>query len=61
MRHFRHAHNESRRDITLVGVKCKVPRPGCMMHDHGRLAPKGFPRSNTFSQLPASGKAREER
>src|SRR6476660_64016 len=29
--------------------------------DAGRLAPKGFPRSNTFSQLPASGKAREER
>jgi topoisomerase IV subunit A len=29
--------------------------------DAGRLAPKGFPRSNTFSQLPASGKAREEK
>jgi topoisomerase IV subunit A len=29
--------------------------------DAGRLAPKGFPRSNTFSQLPANGKAREER
>jgi topoisomerase IV subunit A len=29
--------------------------------DAGRLAPKGFPRSNAFSQLPASGKAREER
>jgi topoisomerase-4 subunit A len=29
--------------------------------DAGRLAPKGFPRSNSFSQLPASGKAREER
>jgi topoisomerase IV subunit A len=29
--------------------------------DAGRLAPKGFPRSNTFSQLPAGGKAREER
>ena len=29
--------------------------------DAGRLAPKGFPRSNAFSQLPASAKAREER
>ena len=29
--------------------------------DAGRLAPKGFPRSNTFSQLPVNGKAREER
>ena len=29
--------------------------------DAGRLAPKGFPRSNSFSQLPASGKVREER
>jgi topoisomerase-4 subunit A len=29
--------------------------------DAGRLAPKGFPRTNTFSQLPANGKAREER
>jgi topoisomerase IV subunit A len=29
--------------------------------DAGRLAPKGFPRSNTFSQLPANGKAREEK
>jgi topoisomerase-4 subunit A len=29
--------------------------------DAGRFAPKGFPRSNSFSQLPASGKAREER
>ena len=29
--------------------------------DAGRLAPKGFPRSNSFSQLPASGKAREEK
>ena len=29
--------------------------------DAGRLAPKGFPRSNSFSQLPASGKAPEER
>jgi topoisomerase-4 subunit A len=29
--------------------------------DAGRLAPKGFPRSNTFSQLPANGKGREER
>jgi topoisomerase IV subunit A len=27
--------------------------------DAGRLAPKGFPRSNTFSQLPANGKGRE--
>jgi topoisomerase-4 subunit A len=27
--------------------------------DAGRLAPKGFPRSNTFSQVPANGKARE--
>ena len=29
--------------------------------DAGRLAPKGFPRSNTFSQLPANGKGREEK
>ena len=29
--------------------------------DAGRLAPKGFPRSNSFSQLPASGKAREDK
>jgi topoisomerase-4 subunit A len=29
--------------------------------DAGRLAPKGFPRSNAFSQLPANGKAREEK
>ncbi len=29
--------------------------------DAGRLAPKGFPRSNTFSQLPANGKGRDER
>jgi len=29
--------------------------------DAGRLAPKGFPRSNTFSQLPASGRPREEK
>jgi topoisomerase-4 subunit A len=29
--------------------------------DAGRLAPKGFPRSNTFSQVPANGKAREEK
>ena len=29
--------------------------------DAGRLAPKGFPRTNTFSQLPANGKGREER
>jgi topoisomerase-4 subunit A len=29
--------------------------------DAGRLAPKGFPRSNTFSQMPANGKAREEK
>jgi topoisomerase-4 subunit A len=28
--------------------------------DAGRLAPKGFPRSNTFSQPPANGKGREE-
>jgi topoisomerase-4 subunit A len=28
--------------------------------DAGRLAPKGFPRSNTFSQLPANGRSREE-
>jgi topoisomerase-4 subunit A len=27
--------------------------------DAGRLAPKGFPRSNTFSQVPANGKARD--
>jgi len=25
------------------------------------LAPKGFPRTNTFNQLPANGKGREER
>jgi topoisomerase IV subunit A len=29
--------------------------------DAGRLAPKGFPRTNTFNQLPANGKGREER
>ncbi|MGZ3307858.1 MAG: DNA topoisomerase IV subunit A [Xanthobacteraceae bacterium] len=29
--------------------------------DAGRLAPKGFPRSNTFSQLPANGRPREEK
>ena len=29
--------------------------------DAGRLAPKGFPRSNTFSQVPVNGKAREEK
>ncbi len=29
--------------------------------DAGRLAPRGFPRSNTFSQMPANGKAREEK
>jgi topoisomerase-4 subunit A len=29
--------------------------------DAGRLAPKGFPRSNTFSQLPANGKPREDK
>jgi topoisomerase IV subunit A len=29
--------------------------------DAGRLAPKGFPRSNTFSQLSANGKTREEK
>src|SRR6476659_3180986 len=29
--------------------------------DAGRLAPKGFPRSNTFSQLPANGRSREEK
>jgi topoisomerase-4 subunit A len=29
--------------------------------DAGRLAPKGFPRTNTFSQLPGNGKGREER
>jgi topoisomerase IV subunit A len=28
--------------------------------DAGRLAPKGFPRSNTFSQLLANGKGRDE-
>jgi topoisomerase-4 subunit A len=28
--------------------------------DAGRLAPKGFPRTNTFKQMPASGKGREE-
>jgi topoisomerase IV subunit A len=29
--------------------------------DAGRLAPKGFPRTNTFSQLSANGKTREEK
>ena len=29
--------------------------------DAGRLAPKGFPRTNTFNQLPATGTGREER
>jgi topoisomerase-4 subunit A len=29
--------------------------------DAGRLAPKGFPRSNTFSQVPVNGKPREEK
>jgi topoisomerase-4 subunit A len=29
--------------------------------DAGRLAPKGFPRTNTFSQLPANGRGREEK
>jgi topoisomerase IV subunit A len=29
--------------------------------DAGRLAPKGFPRTNTFSQLPTNGRTREER
>ncbi len=29
--------------------------------DAGRLAPKGFPRTNTFSQPSANGKGREER
>jgi topoisomerase-4 subunit A len=29
--------------------------------DAGRLAPKGFPRTNTFNQMPANGKGREER
>ncbi len=29
--------------------------------DAGRLAPKGFPRSNTFSRSPTNGRAREER
>jgi topoisomerase-4 subunit A len=28
--------------------------------DAGRLAPKGFPRTNTFKQMPANGKGREE-
>jgi topoisomerase IV subunit A len=28
--------------------------------DAGRLAPKGFPRTNTFSQLPTNGRTREE-
>src|SRR6266481_1486807 len=28
--------------------------------DAGRLAPKGFPRTNTFKQMPANGKSREE-
>jgi topoisomerase IV subunit A len=28
--------------------------------DAGRLAPKGFPRTNTFKQIPANGKGREE-
>src|SRR5213075_91308 len=27
--------------------------------DAGRLAPKGFPRSNKFSQLPTNGRTRE--
>ena len=29
--------------------------------DAGRLAPKGFPRSNTFRQLPANGRPREDK
>jgi topoisomerase-4 subunit A len=29
--------------------------------DAGRLAPKGFPRSNTFSQLSANGRTQEEK
>jgi topoisomerase-4 subunit A len=29
--------------------------------DAGRLAPKGFPRTNTFSQPPTNGKTREEK
>jgi topoisomerase IV subunit A len=29
--------------------------------DAGRLAPKGFPRTNTFSQPPTNGRSREER
>ena len=29
--------------------------------DAGRLAPKGFPRTNTFRRLPANGRGREER
>jgi topoisomerase-4 subunit A len=29
--------------------------------DAGRLAPKGFPRTNTFSQMPTNGRSREER
>jgi topoisomerase IV subunit A len=29
--------------------------------DAGRLAPKGFPRSNTFTQSPSNGRTREER
>ena len=28
--------------------------------DAGRLAPKGFPRTNTFKQMPTNGKSREE-
>src|SRR5499427_410445 len=28
--------------------------------DAGRLAPKGFPRTNTFKQMPANGKGREQ-
>jgi len=27
--------------------------------DAGRLAPKGFPRTNTFAPLPANGKGRD--
>src|SRR6516162_5270001 len=29
--------------------------------DAGRLAPKGFPRTNTFNQMPANGKGPEEK
>jgi topoisomerase-4 subunit A len=29
--------------------------------DAGRLAPKGFPRSNSFSQPPMGGRTREEK